>query len=95
MMESAKISQRLLQLMLQSRSSLCSSSLCGPFGGRTHVVAAAFSCLPSQDFARGTFVLVGCALDWERSAMLDQMRDASLIFQQTSWVAHIEAKCRI
>ena len=29
-----------------------------------------------------TFVLVGCALDWERSAMLDEMRDVSPIFSK-------------
>lgn len=89
MMESAKISQRLLQQMPQSRSSLCSYSLCSPFGGRTHVVAAAFSCLPSQDFARGTFDLSACGMCLGPGKISNAESNAwcKSDFQQTNWVS--------
>ena len=89
MMESAKISQRLLQQMPQSRSSLCSYSLCSPFGGRTHVVAAAFSCLPSQEFARGTFDLCACGMCLGLGKISNAGSNAwcKSDFQQTNWVS--------
>lgn len=94
MMESAKISQRLLQQMPQSRSSLCSYSLCSPFGGRTHVVAAAFSCLPSQEFARGTFDLCACGMCLGQGKISNAGSNAwcKSDFQQTNWVSWFSSR---